>query len=445
MPINVGDIVLPPVNPEEEKWNTLVDQIIAGNVIPVIGSDIILDDCDINQFVINLLIKQYSINEKCTSFSELIYNPRFPKELRDSIYVWLDAFCSQNKNIRHSKLLERILSIKQFPFVITTSFFPIVENAMKKIWGENNVKTLIFDNNPTTTIKPGIGDINSEEDINTPTIYYMFGKHNKGANRFVVTDVDMLDFCKSWLTEGLRPPKLSNVLKKKYLLMLGNNYQDWLFRFIWYSMNMDNNSHVTNIQGAVINNYAEDSLVQFLNRIQTFIQKDPVNVIDRIENELRNRTEEKDIYFDKPQKNVEVFISYSRRNKEVADALYAALKDKRINVWYDKYDLCVGNNWMNDIKDAIESAKLFIPILSKDIVDEVNEFHPYRQEWRIALEHSYGYARTYICPIVEKEFNYIDARATEMKYIHSYIYDTPIFDKFANDIISVLDNLRSNE
>lgn len=103
------------------------------------------------------MIKQYSINEKCTSFSELIYNPRFPKELRDSIYVWLDAFCSQNKNIRHSKLLERILSIKQFPFVITTSFSPIVENAMKKIWGENNVKTLIFDNNPTTTIKPGIG------------------------------------------------------------------------------------------------------------------------------------------------------------------------------------------------------------------------------------------------------------------------------------------------
>lgn len=41
MPINVGDIVLPPVNPEEEKWNTLVDQIIAGNVIPVIGSDVI--------------------------------------------------------------------------------------------------------------------------------------------------------------------------------------------------------------------------------------------------------------------------------------------------------------------------------------------------------------------------------------------------------------------
>lgn len=439
-------IIIPKINPEEEKWEDLTNQIIAGNVIPVIGSNILTDEGDMNQYVIRAIADQFKIQNNPTSFSQLIYDPQFPVELRDCIYALLDAVCSEN-SFSPSQLLRRILNIKYFPFVITTSFFPIVENTMKEIYGDKNVRTLIFSNNPSTTTKIGVGDISSEKDVKEPTIYYMFGKHSNAQNRFVVTDIDMMNFCKSWLTQELRPPMLSNALKGKYLLMLGNNYQDWLFRFIWYSINLNykTKSH-NNIHGMVVNEEADESLISFLNCLQTFTQKDPNFVIDRIEKELSKRQEMENGVIDKfeaPQLNTDVFISYSRREKAIADHLYKCLTDAGFNVWYDKNNLCVGHYWMEDIKNAIESTKLFIPILSNSIVNEIQDHHPYRQEWKIAFEYSDGYGREFICPIVEEGFNYINAKAYKMKAIHSFIYTrtSPTFEPFVNKITNLLNSI----
>lgn len=444
---NFNKIIIPPINPEEEKWEELTNQIIAGNVIPVIGSGIMTDEGDMNQFIINAIADQYNIQSKPTSFSQLIYDQRFPRDHRDSIYALLNGICSENK-FSPSQLLKRILNIKYFPFVITTSFFPIVENTMKEIYGESNVRTLIFSNNPSTTPKAGMGDISIEKDIKEPTVYYMFGKHSNAMNRFVVTDMDMLNFCKSWLTQELRPPILSNVLKNKYLLMLGNNYQDWLFRFIWYSMNQSGmtNSYI-DVHGMVVNEDADESLIQFLNCLQTFTQKNPCYVVDRIEKELSKREEIEIIEkkkFDMPQMNTDIFISYSRREKIIADNLYNTLTAAGFNVWYDKYSLCVGQYWMDDIKNAIETTKLFIPILSNSIVNEVKDHHPYRQEWKIAIERAYGYGRAFVCPLVEEGFNYMSAKAEKMKDIHSHIYsnNSPVFEQFVNEISNLLNNIK---
>lgn len=432
--LSLDGIIIPSINPEDEKWDNLITQIIAGNVIPVIGSNLLTDRGDINQYIIQALSNQYGIKNNPTSFSQLIYDSRCPKEVRENIHSLLNGVCTKNV-FTPSLLLKRILGIKQFPFVITTSFFPIVENTMKEIHGNENVRTLIFSNDPGTTNKAGIGDISSEREMSYPTVYYMFGKHTKSKDRFVVTDIDMLRFCQSWLTQGLRPTKLSDALKTKYLLMLGNNYQDWLFRFIWYSMNQD----AKNSTGMVVNEAADESLIQFLNCLQTFTQKDPNFVIDKIEQELSNRFEKEDSKFNKPQQHTDVFISYSRRESSVAKKLYDVLTQKGLNVWYDKNDLCIGRDWMDDIKDAITSTKLFIPILSNSMVDEVYEHHPYRQEWKIALEHSEGYARTFVCPLLEKGFNHMAAKASIMKHLHSGEYEsTSTLEPFANEVIRQL-------
>lgn len=439
-------IIIPNIkgNEENEKWDDLISQIVAGNVIPVIGSSVLIEEGDINQIVINALAEEFKIQNKPTSFSQLINDPLFPKENRDGIYTLLNAICLENQFLP-SQLLKKILGIKYFPFVITTSFFPIVENTMKKIYGENNVKTLVFSNNPSSTAKVGVGDIMSEKDIEYPSVYYMFGKHSNAQNRFVVTDIDMLNFCRSWMTQDLRPLELSNVLKKKYLLMLGNNYQDWLFRFIWFSIKQNNTENFYNriTNGMVVNEDAEDSLVYFLNCLHTFTQTDPNFVIDRIEKELAKRQKMTDVEtdkFDAPQNNTDVFISYSRREKLIADQLYEILTDLGFNVWYDKKNLCIGQCWMEDIKNAIESAKLFVPILSNSIVNEIHDHHPYRQEWKIAIERSDGYGRTFICPVVEDGFNYLDAKASKMKDIHSYIYDKTSlsFKPFVKEISNLL-------
>ena len=149
--------VLPP-DPDTAKWEMLIDQIVEGNVIPVIGSSI-LSNNNLEQYLIDGLAKQCGITSRPTNFSELVYDPAFGN--REIIYSWLNKVWEKqlSHNVVPSPLLKRILSIRQFPFVITTSFFPIVEQAMQEVWGERTVKVMCFSNNPATTMVGGVGDI----------------------------------------------------------------------------------------------------------------------------------------------------------------------------------------------------------------------------------------------------------------------------------------------
>lgn len=62
----------------------------------------------------------------------------------------------------------------------------------------------------------------------------------------------------------------------------------------------------------------------------------------------------------------QVFISYSTRNKPVADAICMHLETRGISCWYAPRDILPGKDWVEAIMDAIESAKVFLLIYSSD-------------------------------------------------------------------------------
>lgn len=433
------------VDPDASKWEMLIDQIVQGNVIPVIGDDILMEE-DLRKRIIDRLSNLNGITSNPTTFSELVYDEKFKN--RDNIYFLLSRFCTDNADkLKPSKLLERLLRIRYFPFVITTSFFPVVENAMKEIWVGRKVKTMVFSNNPATTRERDEGDIGNEGDLSFPTVYYMFGKACDSAHRYVVTDTDMLAFCSAWLSSESRPPVLSSVLKDKYLLVIGNSYPDWLFRFIWYSMNLTDNTRdpFSRMQGMMVNEKLDDSLIQFLNRIDTFTQKDPKHVVDTIEAKLKQKSQETEKQrFDKPAKGCDVFISYSRSDSIVAEALYNALKDRGLNVWYDKAKLKIGSDWLEQIEQSIETARLFVPILSNNIEKERQVFHVYRQEWNIADKRSGGFGRRYIMPLASSDLDFYSADIPKsFKAANAGYYDEKCIDlgTFADEVLDVINGL----
>lgn len=400
---------------DDEKWDLLVHQIINGDIIPVIGEDIVLSgNRSVRQILINSMCRKDGIildkasdklngeesedNTRHYSYSQLIYHPHYAKE-KEHIYGRIKKLIEKyEKQFKASELLKRVLSIRQFPFVITVSSDPVTENAMKKIWNERgrDVKTLIFNNDPKDIDKKG--DIARESDIENPTIYYMFGKADTNLpHRFVVTDEDMLSFCQSWLTEGSRPKILSRVVGSKSLLFLGCNYPDWLVRFIWYSMR--NNLEKS---GMLVGERLESSLEDFMKRVHIETQKDPLHVIEQIESRLTAKMEELDqTRFDTPMERTDVFISYSRNNETQARSLYDALIGIGLNVWYDRRNLAAGDQWLPKIKDAIESTKFFVALLSGSMKSQTKESHVYRKEWNMAIEYAKGMGsrRGFIIPV----------------------------------------------
>lgn len=412
--IDITDIQLDK-DRDEPLWDKLIQQIIEGNVIPVIGADLLIDNAtNLHNVIIDGLSRIFKVESRHSTFSELVYSPEYTSSnKKDNIYYQVNKIFA-SKRFPPSQRLLKLLSVRQFPFVMTTSFTPIVEQAMRTIW-KDELKVMRFNNNPSEN-----DDIKTATDLRKPTVYYMFGKVGEAAQKYVLTDTDMLDFVSSWLSDKdkVRPKNLCNELEKKYLLMLGNNYSNWLFRFIWYSMRKPNLGRgMLAYDGSL-----DESLINFLDRAETFTKQDISDVIDQIITRLDQKLKENEsTKFNKPEENVDVFISYSRSDSDVAEKVYTALTAHGKRVWYDRFNLTEGGNFMDEIKKAIKTAKYFVPIFSQNIEREKNDSHVYRNEWDQAIEVAISMGRTYIIPMAEKDFDFYKAAIPERLQRHNAI------------------------
>lgn len=402
-------------NNDEPLWDKLIQQIIDGNVIPVIGADLLIDNSsNLHKFIIDGLARTFGVNRQINSFSELVYAPEYKNKFKlDNIYYQVDKIFA-TKRFPASERLRKLMSIRQFPFIVTTSFTPVVEQVMQNIW-KDELRVLKFSNNPSEN-----SDIKDGADLRKPTIYYMFGKVGSGAHKYVLTDVDLLDFVSSWLSNDnkARPKNLCNELRDKYLLMLGNTYSDWLFRFIWYSMRKPDLGH-----GMLAYDTLDESLINFLERTKTFTKQNTADVIDQILVRLDKKLKENESRkFDKPEENIDVFISYSRSDIQVAEQLYKALTAQGKRVWYDKNNLTDCGIFMDEIRRAIRTAKYFIPILTPNIEKEKRESHVYRNEWDTAVEVAISMGRTYIIPLADKNFDFYKAAIPDRIQQHNAIF-----------------------
>ena len=403
------------IDKDEPLWDKLIQQIIDGNVIPVIGADLLTDQTENpHKVIIDFLANGFHVDSKPNSFSELVYDSKYrEKNKKDSVYYQVNTIL-QKVEFKASLRLQRLLSIRQFPFVITTSFVPVVEQTMRTIW-KDELRVMRFNNNPKEN-----HDLKNSTDLRKPTVYYMFGKVGEGAHKYVLTDTDMLDYVSSWLSNDnkARPKVLCNELKEKYLLMLGNNYSNWLFRFIWYSMRKPDLGH-----GMLAYDTLDDSLLNFLERAETFTKQNTSDVIDQVITRLEKKLiENEETKFNKPEENMDVFISYSRSDSDIAEKLYETLSAHGKRVWYDKKNLTEGDNFMDEIRKAIRTTKYFVPILSDNVTKEKGESHVYRNEWDTAIEVAISMGRTYIIPLAFKGFDFYRAAIPDKMQQHNAIF-----------------------
>jgi hypothetical protein len=82
-----------------------------------------------------------------------------------------------------------------------------------------------------------------------------------------------------------------------------------------------------------------------------------------------------------PTRPHEVFVSYSSRDKPVADAIVARLENAGIRCWFAPRDVLPGMNWAQAIVEAIGSTRLMVVVLS----GEANRSHQVLREVERAI------------------------------------------------------------
>ena len=74
----------------------------------------------------------------------------------------------------------------------------------------------------------------------------------------------------------------------------------------------------------------------------------------------------------------DVFISYSHKDKTIADAICARLEQNGTRCWYAPRDIRPGADWAASIIDAIESSKIMVLVFtdssnaSPQVLREIN-------------------------------------------------------------------------
>ena len=91
-----------------------------------------------------------------------------------------------------------------------------------------------------------------------------------------------------------------------------------------------------------------------------------------------------------PRQENGVFISYAHEDRYIALPLFERLHAAGINVWLDEEKLEGGSEYEQRIKNAINSCKVFMPILSSQVKSDLEsnnmEERWYSKEWEWAQQ-----------------------------------------------------------
>ena len=366
----------------EECWSRLTDNVIKGNYVLVIGNEALLDKEKTGGISDSKEYLKKIRRERCREDDDFADMAKY-----DQILEIIKSHSFDSNMV--SKELRKILKTKCFRVVLTVNFDPYLETVMREIWGDELRVLDIF------------GEKGSDFDISEtassdeffdvpPTLYYVFGKADpeRVTKKFALTDNDAIEVIALWMNSNSHPTRLMNFMKHKEMLAIGCRFSDWYFRFFWYCLRGDV-SRLKCGQVAMTLNCDDDttspdaSLVKYLKTQKVYTFPDAAKFQEMLTSKL-------DIVKDTLEslRNYGgVFVSYASEDSAMAALVFSKLKEQGFNVWIDSAKLFGGNSYDERIEKAICQCKVFLPILSRQVKDDIQQGNTeryYIKEWEFA-------------------------------------------------------------
>jgi hypothetical protein len=426
------------MNGDDLFWEDLLLYLEQGQVIPIIGQDLLsveIQGRSINAYRLmaerlaeDLKISTGLLPQDFTLSQVIAAHPRF-RERRSLIY-------SQTKAIfdrlpvslpEPLRLLARIPTFKMF---VTTTFDPWMEKALLEERFNGSARPLSIGYSPGDAPDLATGRLTSEE----PIVFQLFGRVS-ALPQYAVTEEDMLEFIHR--LQARPPNNLCDALRDHHLLFIGNAFSDWLARFFVRTargerLSAPHGKEVFIVDDELRRSSTMTSFFQgFCWETNILAENTPVEFVRRLHEKWFERHPETSrrgaVQANTIQESTEpashcIFLSYASEDYEAACRLRDALDQVGLNVWMDKKGgLVAGDLFRSKIRHDIWRCTLFIPVLSRNSVQRKEGF--FREEWDEALKRLprfKGSSRPFIMPIVIDDLDVPTARdiPDEFKEIH---------------------------
>lgn len=366
------------------SWDSFIQNVTNGQYILILGSEAMLSKSlegnyggdsyqlifdDVKESLISSGILPE--NNTSTDFTQLSYIYR-------NIETYIRASVNENLEFKAEEIEPRLVELMKtgfFKVVLTTTFDPYALELMEHVWGKGNVRVMNI-NSPRSSLDFDLEKYISD-DITVPvqpTLYYIFGKAFPAdeTRPFVVNDNDAIVTLSKWMGESA-PERMLKYIRSKRILALGCKFDDWFFRFFWYTMRK---SIIEISKGEVVVSLDEQSetdrkLKKYLDNENIYYQPDARKFIDEMLTRLSQYNISEEIIDKRRRKGV--FISYAHEDFDIVRHIFLSLANAGIDVWFDDRDLQGGDKYEKDIPVAIADSRIFVPVLSSQVQKDIEE------------------------------------------------------------------------
>ena len=424
----------------EEFWDELLAQIEAGEIIPVVGPELLTvlvegRETRLYQVLAERLLAKYGLGASIGGpegepAAAATVSLRPYHELNDAVCGLVaqrgrrvqDLYRPINDLLKtlveapaESSLqpLRSLASISGFKLFVTTTPDDLLARAIdaERHGGIAKTDHIVF----APKLASGtLSDLPETLSSAYTAVCYLFGRASPSPFVFAIHDEDTLEFIHSLQINAAEAMKrLFSELRQQNLLLIGCNFADWLSRFFIRVANTQRLADNRSKREFLIEQSSDrsGSLTLFLERFSPDTWVFPGGAREFVA-ELARRWQERHPRSTpspdevaasaptRPRAEETFFISYSRTDLAAARQVFTGLQKIGADVaWFDKSDLKPGDDWEQKIKNAINGCYLFLPLVSAST--ETREEGFFREEWTLASERSRRIqGRKFIIPIV---------------------------------------------
>ena len=401
---------------DEDAWEDLLNFIEERRVIPIIGPELLTVETETGPRLLyewiaeklagklnvdtSQLPKPYTLNDVVCWFLS-------SRGRREEAYTRLRSIL-RDANFAPPLALRRLAQITDFNLFVTTTFDPLLEQAInaERFAGAQSTEVIAYAPNR-------VADLTStSEDLQRPVVYHLLGRLSASPT-YVISDEDTLEFICALQSEHLTPEKLFHELEHNHLLFIGSSFTNWLARLFLRMAKRHRLSDPRDVGEVLADNHSDkDSrLMAFLQQVsvRTRIYGGAEKFVDELHRRwLVRRKPGEVIPFGAPQRFMPperempegaVFISYAREDLAAVQKIKAGLDAAGVKTWFDLERLESGDDYDRKIQRNIARCSFFVPIVSANTERRLEGY--FRREWSYAIDRARNIAEgaLFILPV----------------------------------------------
>jgi hypothetical protein len=390
-------------------WDGFLRNIKCKNVIPVTGKQLYRVDIE-SEGKKNYPLYKY-LTEKVSKRSDNFENAcqQFLEENNNDYLYLSELLHEQLQNVRlpQENPLKKLARTKSFNLFLTTAYDNLLTRVLEQV-RTSPTETLSY----TKSEKGDIESLNHEafksiRKSERNPVLHLFG--NFQSVRPAYTEQSIIESIIEF-NKNIEKNEFGENLINHNLIFLGFTPDDWLFRYLIYTLSSiayENKNFRLLIGNNFldINNHREpfQQLLLFLKEHYAigFYPTAGDDFVDLLFEKVSEKYPEEVIQPDEfPGK---VFISYESKDEEAAERLAKRLRRSKIDVWFDKYNMRGGDKVDEKINKAINNSSAFIALTSKNsrkIETKAGKLKYHILEWVIAYSKSLNDKNFRIIPVI---------------------------------------------